>query len=103
MESTATHLAVTFLRTHPAFGYFPGQTALVEMAPARVLIADGFAEEASPASAPANPAPVADSYAAPAFAGYEQAVMPAAAPTALPAEFAADSPADSPTDSEGAE
>ena len=90
MESTATHLAVTFLRTHPAFGYFPGQTALVEMAPARVLIADGFAEEAN-APAPAEPAPVADTYAAPAFAGYEQAIEPAAKPTELPAEFSTDS------------
>ncbi|GAC1604995.1 MAG: hypothetical protein NVS3B25_34290 [Hymenobacter sp.] len=94
MESTATHLAVTFLRSHPAFGYFPGTTALVELAAARQLVEDGFAEPANPAERAAYP--VADDAGAPnprpAFAGYadataadEKAVEPAAQPTKLAA------------------
>lgn len=47
-------LLVTFLRSHPAYGYHPGQTVLIEMPAARMLIADGFAEESAtgPAAVP---------------------------------------------------
>ena len=76
MHSPATHLLVTFLRTHPAWGHFPGQTVLVEMAPARVLVADGFAVPADPVAT--------SMYARPAAATDERAVMPAFQPTAKP-------------------
>ena len=71
-------LLVTFLRSHPAYGYHPGQSVLIEMASARVLIADGFAEEAA-----AGPVPVPFTFASvPAMP--EMAMVPAAAPASMP-------------------
>ena len=86
MQSSATHLLVTFLRTHPAWGHFPGQTVLVEMAPARVLVADGFAIHADPLAA---------TYAAPAPTN-ERAVLPAFQPTTKPAAIPSAKPSKRP-------
>ena len=77
-------IAVTFLRTNPAYPCFPGQTVDVEIAAACVLIAEGFAVQAEPAIPPfAEP----DTYASPEINSYEQAVMPPPAPTMPPTDI----------------
>ena len=74
-------LAITFLRSNPAYPCFPGQTVDVEVAAACFLIAEGFAVQAEPT---VGPPIVADTYASPEIDAYEQAVMPPAAATVIP-------------------
>ena len=77
-------IAVTFLRTNPAYPVFPGQTVDVEIAAACVLIAEGFAVQANPVIMPFVEA---DTYASPEINAYEQAVMPPPAPTVPPTDI----------------
>ena len=74
-------IAVTFLRSNPAYPVFPGQTVDVEIAAACFLIAEGFAVQAEPA---VTPPIIADTYASPEINSYEQAMMPVPAPTTPP-------------------
>ena len=79
-------IAITFLRTHPAYPCFPGQTMDVELVAAGGLIAEGFAVPAATSGPPILPAAPTDAYARPETSAYERAMIPDPAPTVPPTD-----------------